>query len=254
MDSISPRDVIPYTPGRNASDTLINGVHFNLHTLKHWNYTLYSNSTLSNGSSCYLTFSPYTPAYVFANGSFTNATSCFTPTNPIAARGITSLVLGTLFAATVLFTLINLRKHGRCFLPRERRWSPVGRRTQWYWMLFVAACGAVSAFTAVDVDRDYLQGTALILQSFFYTLMLPGLLACVWEGVRNWYAGPHLHLHLVRLQDVLPYVRRGRIDLEGSADICFPLGAHGKSGKHTTPTPSHCNFILPALAPSSTCP
>jgi Protein of unknown function (DUF2434) len=187
MISILPRNAIPYTPGNNVSDVLIQNVHFNLTVLNYWNYTLYSNFTLSNTSSCYLTFDPYTPAHLFPNGTFINATSCYTPINPIGARGITSLTFGTLFSITILFTLINLHKHGTSYLPREKRWSTFGRRIQWYWQLFVAACGIISAFTAIDVDRDYLQSTALILQSFFYTLMLPALLACVWEGTRNWY-------------------------------------------------------------------
>jgi hypothetical protein len=177
---------LPFPSGNNSSDTIIDTIHFNLITLIYWNYTLYTNSTLSNESNCILVFSPYTPPLLLPNGTFINATSCYVPIKPIQAQGITGLVFGILFAASIVFTLINLRKHGRSFLPREKRWNVVGRRWQWYWMLFVAVCGIISTVTGIDVDRNYLQSTALMLRSFFYTLMLPGMLAAVWEAVRQW--------------------------------------------------------------------
>ena len=164
---------------------MVNGPHFHRPTLDHWNYTLYSNGTLSNGSHCWLVFDQYQPV-LLANGTVVNATSCYSPINRIRGRGAFGIAFGALFALSVLFTLINLRKHGRMFLPDEKRWKIVGRRWQWYWMLFLTACGIISAITGVDVDRDYLQSTALILQSFFYSLMMPALLACVWESVRHW--------------------------------------------------------------------
>ena len=177
---------LPFPSGDNSSDTIIGTNHFNLTTLKHWNYTLYTNSTLSNESNCILAFQPYTPPLLLPNGTFINATSCYVPIRPIQAQGTTGLVFGILFAASIVFTLINLHKHGRSFLPHEKRWSIVGRRWQWYWMLFVAICGIISTMTGIDVDRDYLQSTALMLRSFFYTLMFPGMIAMVWEAVRHW--------------------------------------------------------------------
>ena len=179
------RDLVPFPQGDNLTDVIINNVHFNGKTLERWNYTLYSNGTLSNESSCWLVFGEYKP-FLLLNGTFINGTSCYSPVNSIEERGILGLIFGAFFAVSIVFTLINLRKHGRLFLPREKRWAAVGRRWQWYWMLFLAACGIISAISGIDVDRDYLQSTALILQSFFYYLMLPALLACVWESVRHW--------------------------------------------------------------------
>ncbi len=154
--------------------------------LREWDYIYYPNRTLSNSSSdCYLAFSPYTPL-VFPNGTFANATSCFAPINPLQTRGILALVFGSLFAVTILFTLINLRKHGKVYLLSEKSFKAVGRRWQWYWMLFVAACGTISCFTGVDVDRDYVLGLPMTLQCFFLTLLNPGLNAVVWEYVRHW--------------------------------------------------------------------
>ncbi|QSS63533.1 hypothetical protein I7I51_00591 [Histoplasma capsulatum] len=171
--------------GDNATDTVINNIHFNLTALNYFNYTLYSNGTLSNGSNCWLSFDMYQPS-ILSNGTFINATSCYFPINGLEARGSVGIAFASMFGATIVFTLINLRKHGKTFLPLEKRWRAVGRRWQWYWMLFVAACGMISCFMSIDVDRSYLQGIALSLQSLFYYLLLPGLLAAVWEGVRHW--------------------------------------------------------------------
>jgi hypothetical protein len=186
MSLLQLRDVMPFPAGDNKTDTIISNAHFNLTALKYFNYTLYTNNTLSNNSKCYLAFPPYTPTFL-SNGTWLNATSCYSPINNIARRGAIGLSFGALFAASIMFTLINLRKHGRRFLPHEKRWRVVGRRWSWYWMLFVAACGIISGITAVDVDRDYLQSLPLILQGFFYSLMLPGTLAVVWEAARHWY-------------------------------------------------------------------
>jgi hypothetical protein len=62
----------------------------------------------------------------------------------------------------------------------------VSRRWAWYWFIVAAACGVVSGITSIDVDRDYLQGTALILQNAFYYVTLPAMLASVWEMTRHW--------------------------------------------------------------------
>jgi|SRR6266536_2062091 len=185
MPLLQLRELLPFPGGDNSTDVLINGIHFNRTALDHFNYTLYSNNTLSNNTKCYLIFSQYQPI-MLSNGTFINGTSCYSPVNSIQQRGSIGLAFGALFAASIMFTLINLRKHGRRFLPHEKRWRVVGRRWQWYWCLFVAACGIVSGITGVDVDRDYLQSLAIILQGFFYCLMLPGMLAIVWESVRHW--------------------------------------------------------------------
>ena len=185
MPLFDVRELVQYPAGQNSTDVLINGVHFNLTALNFFNYTLYSNGTLSNNSNCYLTFFAFKPTMLL-NGTFINGTSCYDPYYEIRERGSLGITFACLFAATIMFTLINLRKHGRLFLPSEKRFRAIGRRWTWYWMLFVAACGIISGITSVDVDRDYLQSIAIVLQSFFYYLMMPGLLAVVWEAVRHW--------------------------------------------------------------------
>lgn len=50
----------------------------------------------------------------------------------------------------------------------------------------MATCSIIGGISAIDVDRDYLQSVAIIVQVFFFYLMVPGILAVVWEGVRHW--------------------------------------------------------------------
>lgn len=185
MPLFSNRDLVPFAPGQNDTDVVVNGLHFNLTTLNYFNYTLYSNGTLSNGSDCWLVFNNYQPLMAM-NGTFINGTSCYSPVFGLGDHGKVGVAFATLFATSIMFTLVNLRKHGKRFLPKEKRWRVVGRRWQWYWILYIAACGLISSFMSIDVDRFYVQSTPLILQSFFYCLMLPGLMASVWEGVRHW--------------------------------------------------------------------
>ncbi|KAL2151746.1 hypothetical protein VTH82DRAFT_6844 [Thermothelomyces myriococcoides] len=188
MSLLAAREALSFPPGGpgNRSDTVIDNVHFNLTTLEHWNYTYFSNGTLSNGSWCFLTFPPYTPAYVFPNGSFVNATKCWSPTEPIRQRGGVSIAYAVLFGIALVLTLYNLHKHGRLHLPAEKRFYPIGRRWQWYWASFVCVTAIVSLFISIDIDRYYLPEIPVILTIFFWYLMQMGTLALVWEAVRHW--------------------------------------------------------------------
>ncbi|KAF2267632.1 hypothetical protein CC78DRAFT_62750 [Lojkania enalia] len=187
MPYLQLRDLLQFPEGDNSTDTdtIINGVHFNLTALQHWNYTIYSNGTISNNSKCYLIFDNFKP-HMFSNGSWVNATTCYIPYYGIHGRGIASIAFASLFCISIMFTLLNLRKHGKRWLREDKRFRVVGRRWQWYWMSFVAACGMISTLTGIDVDRYYLQHLPIILQSFFFMLMVPASLAMVWEGVRHW--------------------------------------------------------------------
>lgn len=185
MDIVQGRDLVTFPQGDNSSDTIIVGIHWNLTTLQHWNYTYYSNGTFSNGSLCFLIFEPYTP-HLLQNGTFLNSTSCYSPIEPLKTRSKVGLAFSCLFALSIVFTFINLRKHGRFFLPPERRFRAIGRRWQWYWMLAVAAFAIVSSITGVDVDRYYLPELPLVLSNLFWLLMLPTTMCVVWESVRHW--------------------------------------------------------------------
>ncbi|MCJ1407256.1 hypothetical protein MMC19_001327 [Ptychographa xylographoides] len=172
---------IAHTPG-----SLLNGNYYNISTLNLFNYTYYpNNGTVSNASACYLALPQLHPV-ILPNGTWINATWCYDPYYSVRTRGGLGIVYACLFAVSVIFTLGNLRKHGRLFLPQEKRFRAIGRRWQWYWMLFVATCGVIGGVSAIDVDRDYLQDIAIVLQIFFFYLLIPGLLAAVWEGVRHW--------------------------------------------------------------------
>lgn len=185
MPLLNLRELVKFPAGDNPSETIINGVHFNLTALNEFKYALYSNNTISNNSKCYLIFDNFKP-HMLDNGTWINATTCYIPYYGIGTRGAASIAFGAAFGMSLMFTLVNLRKHGRLHLREDKRFRVVGRRWQWYWMLFVAACGMISTLTGVDVDRYYLQQMPIVLQSFFFMLMLPGALAMVWEGTRHW--------------------------------------------------------------------
>ncbi|KAJ4348236.1 uncharacterized protein N0V89_009608 [Didymosphaeria variabile] len=178
--------LIPFTPDAdNTSMTTINGVHFNIRALSTHHYSFYTNNTISNGSECYLVFDAFKPR-MLDNGTWLHATTCYIPYYGISSRGATSIALGVLFGLSIMFTLMNLKKHGAQHLREDKRFRLVGRRWQWYWMLFVSASATISLFTGVDVDRYYLQQMPIMLQCFFFTLMVPAGLASVWEGTRHW--------------------------------------------------------------------
>ncbi|KAG2024920.1 hypothetical protein GB937_003621 [Aspergillus fischeri] len=181
MTILHIRAATPYEPGANAADVIVNEVHFNRTTLDLYKYTLYSNGTLSNGTDCYLAFQEFQPR-MDENGTFVNGISCYAPIHGIGQHASIGMAFTAFFAVSMFLTMFNLRKHGRKYLPGRT----MGRRLKWLWLLFVAACGLVSCIMTVDVDRSHIQGTSLILQSVFYTLMTPGLMAAVWEAVRHW--------------------------------------------------------------------
>ncbi|CAK7264464.1 hypothetical protein SEPCBS57363_001095 [Sporothrix epigloea] len=180
------REILAFPNGINSSDTLLAGVHFNLTALEHWNYTLYSNGTLSNGSRCLLTFAPYTPTLLYPNGTFINSTSCYSPVNPIGERAKIGIVFAVFYAVVLFFMMINLRKHGRLYLPSEKRFRPIGRRWQWYWGIMVCVAAFISLLMNVDVDRYYLPELPIVLTSFFWYLLQMCTMALVWEAVRHW--------------------------------------------------------------------
>ncbi|KAE8348325.1 hypothetical protein BDV28DRAFT_97709 [Aspergillus coremiiformis] len=180
------RALAPYQPGDNATDVIINEVHFNRTALDSYNYRLYTNGTLSNGTKCYLAFQQFRPHMFAENGTVINGTSCYSPINDIGQHASLGLAYALMFTLTIFLSLTNLRKHGRSYLANDRHWNLVSRRLKWCWLIFVAVCGTISCFMSVDVDRNYLQSTPLILQCVFYALLTPSLMAAVWEAVRHW--------------------------------------------------------------------
>lgn len=176
-----------YPAGENATDTVIAGVHLNATALDMANYTFYpSNNTLSNGSDCYLAFTPLQPAFVHPNASFVNATSCYSSIYSIGPRGFAGIGIGVVYALAIVLSLVCLTKHGALYLPVTRRFFPIGRRWQWYWACFVSACALTSLFSNVDIERYFLQDLPIVLTVFFWYLMCVGTMAVVWEAVRHW--------------------------------------------------------------------
>ncbi|KAK6523956.1 hypothetical protein TWF281_001913 [Arthrobotrys megalospora] len=158
---------------------------FNATTLKQYGYTIYPNNTISNYSNCVLAFGGYIPT-VISNGSWYNSSGCDTPVRQIRTRGIIGIVVAVIFGVILVLSLVALSKHGKSFLPAEKRFRLVGRRWPWYWCIITASVGLISGFTAVDVDRVWVLGTAAIFHFIFYLVTLPTCLSAIWEMTRNW--------------------------------------------------------------------
>ncbi|KAI0399952.1 hypothetical protein F4802DRAFT_526437 [Xylaria palmicola] len=213
-----PRDAPAWPIGDNATDTIIGGVHFNVTTLNHFNYTLYEgNWTLSNWSRCYLVDPPYTPPLLLNNGTFVNSTWCYLATQPSGDRAHGGIGVGVVFALALVFILINLTRHGKLYLPAEKRFYAIGRRWQWYWAIFTCAAAIIGVFTGIDVDRYRVVELPLILNVFFWLLMNMGALALVWEAVRHW--GSWMERQYI---DPNPFVLQ-QTDRRGTFEFWLPL-------------------------------
>lgn len=216
--AIDPRDLLEFPKGENDTDTILGGNHFNLTTLEFWNYTIYGNNTLSNGSKCWLIDPPYQPAYVFPNGSFTNSTKCYSSVEPIKTRGFTGIGFAVAFALALVGVLTSLTKHGRIYLKKkDSRFYPIGRRWQWYWGAWVCGAALIGLFINVDVDRYRVQELPLIVTVFFYYLLCWGTVAMVWEAVRHW--GSWLNRQYV---DPDPFILRDD-DRRSKVEFYLPL-------------------------------
>ncbi|KAI5463528.1 hypothetical protein BGZ63DRAFT_351909 [Mariannaea sp. PMI_226] len=175
-----------WPPGANASDTVLANHHFNLTALKYWNYTYYSNETISNGSKCYLVFPPYQPVYLWSNGTFVNNTSCYSAIDSIRNRGRIGIGFAVAYGICLVLLLVALGKHGKIHLEREKRFYPIGRRWQWYWGFVVCACALIGLFMNIEIDRYYLQELPITVTIFFWYLMCLSTVALTWEAVRHW--------------------------------------------------------------------
>ncbi|KAK9467771.1 hypothetical protein V1512DRAFT_235802 [Lipomyces arxii] len=159
---------------------------YNQDILDQYGYHIFSNGTISNGSSCYLTFDQYYPE-IDPDGTVYNGTTCDYPYYHIRARGAMGIVFGTLAILILPSTFHMLRKHGaRHSVVEYKRFRLFGRRWQWYWLFVAHILAAVSGFMSIDIDRDYIQGTALTSYGAVYTAIAPTILCAVWEMTRHW--------------------------------------------------------------------
>ncbi|KAI1325431.1 hypothetical protein F5Y16DRAFT_377985 [Xylariaceae sp. FL0255] len=208
----------PWPPGDNVTDTVFFGIHYNLTTLLHWNYTFYeSNWTVSNWTSCHLIDPPYTPPLLLDNGTFVNSTSCYDPTRPDGIRANTGIGFAIGFGIALIFVLINLTRHGKLYLPREKRFFAIGRRWQWYYAILACVFAFIGLTTGIDVDRYRVVELPLVLNCFFWFLMNFSVLAMVWESVRHW--GSWMERQFI---DPNPFVLH-QTDKRGMFEFWLPL-------------------------------
>ncbi|KAH7016691.1 hypothetical protein EDB80DRAFT_270695 [Ilyonectria destructans] len=218
LAAVTARGLVQAWPeGANKSDTLIADHHLNLTALKHWNYTYYTNETISNGSKCYLVFPPYQPVYLFGNGTFINKTTCYTAVKSIGSRGRTGICFATAYGFCLVLVLVALAKHGKNHLAPEKRFYPISRRWQWYWGIFVCACACIGLFMNIDVDRYYLQELPITVTVFFWYLLCMATIALTWESVRHW--GSWLERQFI---DPNPFVL-GQHDRRAMVELWLPM-------------------------------
>ena len=136
MGYINIRDLLQFPAGDNATDTIINGVHFNRTALEFYNYTLYSNNTISNNSKCYLIFDDFKPM-MWSNGSWISETKCDVPYFGIDIRGILSIVVIVTYGFMLFLTLMNLGKHGKKYLREDKRFRIIRISKNWCRSQFV---------------------------------------------------------------------------------------------------------------------
>lgn len=174
-----------FPPGDNCSDALISGTHYNLTTLRHWNYTYYvANKTISNSSTCFLLFPPYMP-HLLQNGTFLNSTSCYSPILPLGVRSKIGIGFSSLFLLSLILTLVNFKSHDPSFhLPTKKLHS--ARRWQCFWLLLTNTCALIAGLVGVDVDRYYLPELPLVLYNVFWFLAVIATMASVAESAWLW--------------------------------------------------------------------
>lgn len=158
---------------------------YNKTTLDFYNYTLYDNGTLSNGTKCYLSFGEFHPI-LYDNGTFENQTSCDYPLYAIKSRGAVGMAWSIILILLLPVTLFCLSKHGRAYTHEKKQYRRFSRKWQWYWLLVLQALGGIAGFFSIDLDRDYIQGSSLTSYSAIYCATLPVSLATAWELTRHW--------------------------------------------------------------------
>lgn len=146
-----------------------------------------------------------------------NSTWCYLATEPSGARAHIGIGFGVAFALSLIFVLLNLTRHGKLYLPAEKRFYPIGRRWQWYWAIITCTTALIGLFTGIDVDRYRVVELPLVLNVFFWFLMNMASLALVWEAVRHW--GSWMERQFI---DPNPFVLQ-QTDKRGTFEFFVPL-------------------------------
>lgn len=177
-------------------------------TLSKMNYWVdEENGTLTNGADCFLSFGDYKPNFVYIeylDVTVVNGTTCDSPYYSIGAKGGFGLLLSIGITAAMLVTFFNLRKHGMNFMhepkaeelmsqggrpSKTKKAEPGwlrGRRLPWFLLLVMGLMQILTGFFAVDIDRNYIQGTAVGMYGVFLSVCPVLGLMVSWEYIRRW--------------------------------------------------------------------
>lgn len=165
------------------------------------------NGTLTNGPQCWLSFGDHVPTFVpieYLDTYAINGTTCDSPYYSMSSKGYLGVMLSVGITASMLVTFFNLRKHGMNFMhePKaeellsqggrpsktktaEPGWTR-GRRLPWMLLLIMGLMLILTGFFAVDIDRNYIQGTAVGMYGVFLSVCPVLGLMVSWEFIRRW--------------------------------------------------------------------
>ncbi|KAG5356854.1 hypothetical protein CKK34_6234 [Yarrowia sp. E02] len=165
------------------------------------------NGTLTNGPQCWLSFGDHVPKFVHIEYLDTYAidgTTCDSPYYSMGAKGYLGALLSVGITAAMLVTFFNLRKHGMNFMhepkaeelmsqggrPSKTKTAEPGwirgRRLPWFLLLILGLMQILTGFFAVDIDRNYIQGTAVGMYGVFLSVCPVLGLMVSWEFIRRW--------------------------------------------------------------------
>lgn len=165
------------------------------------------NGTLTNGPQCWLSFGDHIPTFVpieYLDTYAINGTTCDSPYYSMGAKGYLGVMLSVGITAAMLVTFFNLRKHGMNFMhepkaeelmsqggrPSKTKTAEPGwirgRRLPWFLLLVMGLMQILTGFFAVDIDRNYIQGTAVGMYGVFLSVCPVLGLMVSWEFIRRW--------------------------------------------------------------------
>ncbi|KAG5366876.1 hypothetical protein CJU89_1322 [Yarrowia sp. B02] len=165
------------------------------------------NGTLTNGPQCWLSFGDHVPTFVhieYLDTYAINGTTCDSPYYSMGSKGYLGVMLSVGIAAATLVTFFNLRKHGMNFMhepkaeelmsqggrPSKTKTAEPGwirgRRLPWMLLLILGLMQILTGFFAVDIDRNYIQGTAAGMYGVFLSVCPVLGLMVSWEFIRRW--------------------------------------------------------------------
>lgn len=147
-----------------------------------YNYSVYSNGTISNFTNCYLINDEHTPI-IESDGMIYNGQSCDSPVKSLASHGAVGIVTACFCFFLIPLLLVNIAKYWKGKPPLLKR------RMEFIWITLLILALAVGGFAYIDVDRNLVQGAAMKIFSFTFQTALPISIAILWHVISTYGFG-----------------------------------------------------------------